>query len=95
MFLTASFLGDYFQILEKQFFFEGKDCNMEQMTRIREQQEQLAKLHFEFGASIESSGSSLSDDSVRQSQSKMNQLIKRLEQLSVSIERLHSTQDKS
>ncbi|XP_017780532.1 PREDICTED: coiled-coil domain-containing protein 28A isoform X2 [Nicrophorus vespilloides] len=66
-------------------------CTMEQMTSIREQQEKLAKLHFDLGSAV--SEPSLSDDSLRKSHSTMGHLIQRLEQLSVCIEGLH-TNDK-
>ncbi len=32
------------------FKFSGQGCSMEQMSSIRDQQESLAKLHFEIGA---------------------------------------------
>ena len=32
------------------FTFSGQGCSMEQMSSIRDQQESLAKLHFEIGA---------------------------------------------
>jgi len=69
----------------------GSGNTMEQMTNIREQQEKLAKLHFDLGAS---SDPSLSEETLRHSRSTMSQLIERLEQLSVSIEGLHSNSDK-
>ncbi|KAJ8688257.1 hypothetical protein QAD02_024052 [Eretmocerus hayati] len=66
----------------------GKDCSMEQMTEIREQQEKLAKLHFEIG---QRQDSHVTDQSgFRQSNSNMRNLLQRLEQLSVCIEQLHS-----
>lgn len=55
---------------------------MEHMTDIREQQENLAKLHFDLGAS--------GDDPLN-SNNNMLQLVQKLEKLSVSIEKLHST----
>lgn len=58
---------------------------MEQMTDIREQQERLAKLHFELGGQQQGTGPS--DDA----QENMLQLVEKLEQLSVSIEKLHSS----
>lgn len=61
---------------------------MEQMTDIREQQEKLAKLHFDLGATI---GSTEPSEGLRHSNSTMAQLVQRLEQLSVSIEKLHSS----
>lgn len=57
---------------------------MEQMMDIREQQERLAKLHFDLGANIGSGEE-------QQSQQSMTKLVQRLQQLSVSIEKLHST----
>lgn len=69
----------------------GSGSTMEQMTNIREQQEKLAKLHFDLGASNDPS---LSEDGLRHSRNTMSQLIERLEQLSVSIEGLHNNNDK-
>lgn len=69
----------------------GGGCTMEQMTNIREQQEKLAKLHFDLAGA---SDPSLTDESLKQSQNTMSQLIQRLEQLSVSIEGLHSNNEK-
>lgn len=69
----------------------GSGCTMDQMTSIREQQEKLAKLHFDLGAANDPS---LNDDSLKQTQNVMSRLIERLEQLSVSIEGLHSNNDK-
>lgn len=65
----------------------GSGCTMEQMTDIREQQEKLAKLHFDLAGATDPS---LSDESLTKSQNTMSQLIQRLEQLSISIEGLHS-----
>ncbi|XP_066998686.1 coiled-coil domain-containing protein 28A isoform X2 [Anabrus simplex] len=67
----------------------GKDCSMEQMTAIREQQERLARLHFDLGAQQELFAP-LSDEGLRAGQENMQRLMESLEQLSVSIERLHS-----
>ncbi|CAH1183324.1 unnamed protein product [Phaedon cochleariae] len=66
----------------------GSGCSMDQMTSIREQQEKLAKLHFDLGSAT---APSLNDDDIQRSQSTMSQLIQRLEQLSVSIESLHNS----
>lgn len=63
---------------------------MEQMTGIREQQEHLARLHFELGAQQELF-TPLSDEGLRQGAENMNSLMSSLEQLSESIERLHSS----
>lgn len=65
----------------------GKDCSMEQMTEIREQQERLARLHFELGQRQEVSGE---QSGLRQSSANMRHLLHRLQQLSVCIEKLHS-----
>ncbi|XP_075226527.1 uncharacterized protein LOC142327389 isoform X2 [Lycorma delicatula] len=67
----------------------GKDCSMEQMTGIREQQERLARLHFELGAQQELFPP-LSDEGLRQGAENMTALMTSLEQLSESIEKLHS-----
>uniref|UniRef100_A0A0A9Z731 Coiled-coil domain-containing protein 28B n=1 Tax=Lygus hesperus TaxID=30085 RepID=A0A0A9Z731_LYGHE len=67
----------------------GKDCSMEQMTGIREQQERLAKLHFELGASQELFAP-LSEEGLSQGKQNMSALMSSLEQLSESIEKLHS-----
>lgn len=60
---------------------------MEQMTDIREQQEHLAKLHFELGAG----GDPLNSNCNLSAQNNMLQLVQKLENLSVSIEKLHSS----
>lgn len=62
-------------------------CTMDQMTNIREQQEKLAKLHFDLSCSSEPS---LTNASIKRSQNTMSELIQRLELLSSSIEGLHS-----
>jgi len=67
--------------------FAGKDCSMEQMTEIREQQERLARLHFELGQRQEVGGE---QSGLRQSSANMRHLLHRLQQLSVCIEKLHS-----
>lgn len=71
------------------FTFSGKDCSMEQMTGIREQQEHLARLHFELGAQQELFAP-LSDEGLRQGTENMHSLMSKLEKLSISIEKLHS-----
>ncbi|XP_044750869.1 coiled-coil domain-containing protein 28A isoform X1 [Coccinella septempunctata] len=65
----------------------GSGCTMAQMTDIREQQEKLAKLHFDLSGTPDPS---LSNSSIARSQNAMSELIQRLEQLSVSIEGLHT-----
>lgn len=70
----------------------GSGSTMDQMKSIREQQERLAKLHFDLGTST--ADPLLSDDGLRHSRNTMSQLIERLEQLSVSIEGLHCSSDK-
>lgn len=62
---------------------------MEQMTSIREQQESLAKLHFDLGN--EASLGSNAGNNEAQSQTNMGKLVAKLEQLSFSIEKLHSS----
>ncbi|XP_011860739.1 PREDICTED: uncharacterized protein LOC105557935 [Vollenhovia emeryi] len=58
----------------------GKDCSMEQMTEIREQQERLARLHFELGQRQEVGGE---QSGLRQSSANMRHLLHRLQQLSI------------
>lgn len=70
----------------------GKDCSMEQMTEIREQQEQLAKLHFELG---QRQGIGGEQSGLRHSSANMNNLLECLQELSVCIEKLHSKDRKS
>lgn len=62
---------------------------MEQMTAIREQQEHLAWLHFELGARQEGS-TLLSEQGIAKGTENMHSLMASLEQLSLSIEKLHS-----
>lgn len=69
----------------------GSGCTMEQMTNIREQQEKLAKLHFDLGSATVPS---LNEDNIQRSQNTMSQLIQRLEALSMSIEGLHNNTSK-
>ncbi|CAH1280350.1 unnamed protein product [Diabrotica balteata] len=69
----------------------GSGCTMEQMTNIREQQEKLAKLHFDLASATVPS---LNEEDIQKSQNTMSQLIQRLEQLSDSIEGLHNTSKK-
>ena len=42
--------------------FSGQGCSMEQMQQIRDQQESLARLHFELGARQETQRDPFSDD---------------------------------
>ncbi|XP_061515187.1 coiled-coil domain-containing protein 28A isoform X2 [Anopheles gambiae] len=71
----------------------GSGCTMEQMTSIREQQESLAKLHFDLGMTEAFTGGSNNpnNDNELQAQSNMKKLVQKLEQLSFSIEKLHSS----
>lgn len=64
---------------------------MEQMTEIREQQERLARLHFELGQRQETGpGVNGEQSGLRQSSANMRHLLHCLQQLSVCIEKLHS-----
>lgn len=66
----------------------GTGCSMEQMINIRDQQEHLARLHFRLCADVEKPTDDSFDNST--SRDKMAQLVQSLEQLSASIEHLHS-----
>ena len=61
---------------------------MEQMEVIRDQQESLAKLHFELGARQEIF-TPLSEDGLRASNENMDLIMSRLEKLSIAIGRLN------
>ncbi|XP_023308127.2 probable serine/threonine-protein kinase tsuA isoform X1 [Lucilia cuprina] len=69
----------------------GSGCTMDQMTKIREQQESLAKLHFELAAAEEDSLENGNDFNAAKAQENMLQLMQRLEQLSISIEQLQTS----
>jgi Domain of unknown function (DUF4061) len=58
----------------------GSGQQMQQMTNIREQQESLAKLHFDLGATNESMQSSAGEN--------MTKLVQKLELLTTSLEQL-------
>lgn len=66
----------------------GFGCTMEQMTDIREQQESLAKLHFELGSA---GGDPFNSKNDVNAQENMSRLVQKLENLSVSIEKLQSS----
>lgn len=66
----------------------GFGCTMEQMTDIREQQESLAKLHFELGSA---GGDPFNNKNDLNAQENMSRLVQKLENLSVSIEKLQSS----
>ncbi|KAK7604053.1 hypothetical protein V9T40_004326 [Parthenolecanium corni] len=72
----------------------GKNCSMEQMTAIHQQQEHLARLHFELGAQQELFVP-LSEEGLRQGVDNMRSLMDSLEQLSLSIEKLHVINSKT
>lgn len=62
---------------------------MEQMERIREQQEGLAKLHFEMGAQQELFPP-LSEEGLSRASTSLQELMAQLQSLSTSIEKLHT-----
>ncbi|KAL0275914.1 UNVERIFIED_CONTAM: hypothetical protein PYX00_003634 [Menopon gallinae] len=65
----------------------SKDCSMGEMQGIREQQERLARLHFDLGAQQELFAP-LSEEGLRANQENMQKLMGSLQQLSLSIEKL-------
>ena len=67
----------------------GNDGSLEQMMAIRDQQEKLAKMHFDLLA--KRSRNSSSKDGETAPVDTMKELIFGLEQLSMSIEKLHSS----
>jgi len=66
----------------------GQGCSMEQMSSIRDQQESLAKLHFEIGARQDPSAP-LSEEGLKAANQNMEKLMGRLETLSVAIGQLN------
>lgn len=72
--------------------FPGSSCTMEQMTQIREQQESLAKLHFELAsADDDPPHEGANQTNTTKAQEGMTHLVQKLEQLSISIEKLQSS----
>ncbi|XP_066968294.1 uncharacterized protein [Macrobrachium rosenbergii] len=67
----------------------GKDSRLRQMEAIREQQERLARLHFDVGAE-QDLHPPLSEEGLKTSHENMRTLMEKLAQLSESIERLHT-----
>ncbi|XP_067134637.1 coiled-coil domain-containing protein 28A-like isoform X1 [Centruroides vittatus] len=67
----------------------GKDCTFEKMENVREQQERLARLHFDLNAQQEIYGPQ-SDEGRRMAKENLSKLIENLQQLSMSIEQLQS-----
>ena len=65
---------------------------MDQMEQIREQQERLARLHFEMGAQQELFPP-LSEEGLARAAAGLQQLMAQLQQLSSSIEKLHARAD--
>ncbi|XP_045122346.1 lateral signaling target protein 2 homolog isoform X2 [Portunus trituberculatus] len=72
----------------------GKDSRLRQMEAIREQQERLARLHFDVGAE-QDLYPPLSEEGLRASHNNMHTLMEKLAQLSESIERLHTNTSSS
>ncbi|GIY70177.1 coiled-coil domain-containing protein 28B [Caerostris darwini] len=78
-------LLDDFHLGKLQAF--GKDCTFEKMEQVREQQERLARLHFELNTQQEIYGPQ-SEDGRRVGRENLGKLIENLQQLSRSIEQL-------
>uniref|UniRef100_T1J386 Coiled-coil domain-containing protein 28B n=1 Tax=Strigamia maritima TaxID=126957 RepID=T1J386_STRMM len=68
----------------------GKDCTFEKMDSVREQQEKLARLHFDLNAHLENYNP-LSEDGRSIAKENMAKLMENLQQLSQSIDQLHSS----
>ncbi|GFQ83815.1 uncharacterized protein TNCT_54741 [Trichonephila clavata] len=60
---------------------KGKDCTFEKMEQVREQQERLARLHFELNTQQEIYGPQ-SEDGRRVGRENLGKLIENLQQLS-------------
>lgn len=67
----------------------GKDCTFEKMEHVREQQERLARLHFELNTQQEHCGPE-SEEGRQLAKDNLTKLIENLQHLSQSIEQLQS-----
>uniref|UniRef100_V5IGR0 Coiled-coil domain-containing protein 28b n=1 Tax=Ixodes ricinus TaxID=34613 RepID=V5IGR0_IXORI len=67
----------------------GKDCTFDKMEHVREQQERLARLHFELNAQQELCGPE-SEEGRQLAKDNLTKLIENLQHLSLSIEQLQS-----
>ena len=65
----------------------GKDCTLEKMNKVRERQESLAQLHFDLDSldNMDTFG----EDDAASSRNKLDDLMKKLETLSSSVQSLH------
>ncbi|GIY85906.1 coiled-coil domain-containing protein 28B [Caerostris darwini] len=67
----------------------GSNCTFEKMENVREQQEKLARLHFDLNAQQELCGQH-TDEGIKISKGNLSKLMENLQQLSQSIEQLQS-----
>ncbi|CAL1270870.1 unnamed protein product [Larinioides sclopetarius] len=67
----------------------GRNCTFEKMENVREQQEKLARLHFDLNAQQELCGQH-SDEGIKMAKGNLSKLMENLQQLSKSIEQLQS-----
>jgi hypothetical protein len=67
----------------------GQDCSFGKMEGVREQQEKLARLHFDLGTQQEAYGPH-SEDGRTVAKDNLTKLMENLQQLSLAVEDLHS-----
>ncbi|GFY57358.1 coiled-coil domain-containing protein 28B [Trichonephila inaurata madagascariensis] len=67
----------------------GSNCTFEKMENVREQQEKLARLHFDLNAQQELCGQH-TDEGINMAKGNLSKLMENLQQLSQSIEQLQS-----
>ncbi|GFU05894.1 coiled-coil domain-containing protein 28B [Nephila pilipes] len=67
----------------------GSNCTFEKMENVREQQEKLARLHFDLNAQQELCGQH-TDEGIKMAKGNLSKLMENLQQLSQSIEQLQS-----
>lgn len=68
----------------------GKDCSFERMDNVREQQERLARLHFDLGSQQETYGIA-SEEGRAIAKDHLTKLMTQLQELSLAIEQLQSS----
>ncbi|XP_035211163.1 coiled-coil domain-containing protein 28B-like [Stegodyphus dumicola] len=67
----------------------GQNCTFEKMENVREQQERLARLHFDLNAQQEIYGQH-TDEGLKMAKGNLSKLMENLQKLSLSIEQLQS-----
>ncbi|XP_054707615.1 uncharacterized protein LOC129217354 [Uloborus diversus] len=82
-------LLDDFHSGKLEAFGKGQNCTFEKMQNVREQQERLARLHFDLNAQQEICGQH-TDEGIQMAKGNLSKLMENLQKLSLSIEQLQS-----